>query len=75
MYAHDTEIRTCWLNMHDIYRGLVIIWGLASVCWVWSALGARADTARAQTNLGSDWLVPSAVTFLRAASHTTMLKL
>ena len=51
------------------------VWGLASVCWVWPALGARADIASAQTNLESDWLVGSTVTFLRAVSHMTVPKL
>ena len=51
------------------------VWGLESVCLVWPALGARADTASAQTNLESDWLVGSTVTFLRAVSHMTVPKL
>ena len=51
------------------------VWGLVSVFWVRPALGARADTASAQTNLESDWLVGSTVTFLRTVSHMTVPKL
>ena len=34
-------------------------------------MGAHTDTTRAKKNLGADWLVGSAVTFLQAASHMT----